>query len=100
MGEKGKRCLALYETWTTEDKVVGFCKKHKAYITVRQIKEKECMEKKCNALRKRDHPYWRRKERMKDLRRQKKELGIPVWEKVQIRTDRNGDLLPKLRKKR
>ena len=36
---------------------------------------------------------------MKDLRRQKKELGIPVWEKVQIRTDHDGNLLSKAKNK-
>ena len=92
MKEKGKKVLALYGTWTTEDRAAGYCWKHKACVTVRQIKEKQCVRKGCKAFQKREHPYWERKERFKELRKQKKELGIPVWEKVEIRTDRNGEL--------
>ena len=92
MKERGKKVPALYETWTTEDKAVGYCWKHKAYVTIRQIREKECMQNGCNAFRKKDHPYWERKERMKDLRKKKKEMGIPVWEKVEMRCDHEGGL--------
>ena len=93
MDGEAKKVLTLYNSWATESKVVGFCYKHKAYVTVQQIREKECIKKGCNAFRKRDHPYWHRKERMKALRKQKKERGIPVWEKVEIRTNSKGELI-------
>lgn len=36
---------------------------------------------------------------MKELRQIKKEQGIPTWQKVEIKTDRNGNLVPTMRKK-
>lgn len=93
MDGEEKKVLTLYNTWSTESKCVGYCYKHKAYVTVPQVKEKECVKKGCNAFRRKDHLYWKRKERFKKLRKQKKELGIPTWEKVEIRTDHEGELI-------
>lgn len=99
MGEKSKSCMALWGTWTTDSKVVGFCLKHRAYITVTQLERKQCLQKGCKAFRRKDHPYWERRERIKEIKRLKKEAGIPSWQKVEIRTDHEGNLLPKVKNK-
>ena len=100
MSGSEKRYRTLYGQTVTQGKVVGYCCLHKVYLTANQINEKRCVPKKCGAFRKWDCAYWQRKERMRELRQMKKEAGIPPWEKVEIRTDREGKLLPKLKKKR
>ena len=80
--------------------IVGYCRLHRVHLTAAQVRDKDCVSKKCRALKKWDHPYWDHKQRMKEVRKLKKEQGIPSWEKVEIRTDRNGELLPKMKKKR
>lgn len=82
--------------------VVGYCRKHKVYLTAQNIRDRNCTRKgkgrKCGAYehsRYRDH-----KQRMRDIRKLKEQQGIPPWQKVEIRVDRNGKLLPKLKKKK
>lgn len=93
----------VYRTLTgqiaSETRIVGYCRLHKCYLTLTQMRNKQCLQKNCFRLMKHDNPFWEQRERKKELRQLKKEQGISPWEKVEIRTDRNGDLLPKLKKK-
>ncbi len=81
-GEK-RKLPALYGTWANEDRVVGYCLRHRAYVTVTQMKEKECLRKNCRAFRRRAHPLWEQRKRSKEIRRRKREEGIPPWERVE-----------------
>lgn len=99
MSQNGKQYKTLWGSETSEGKVVGFCRLHRVHLTARQVETKRCSEKCCRSLKKWDCPYWERKERIKEVKRIKKEQGIPPWQKVEIRTDHNGDLVPTMRKK-
>ena len=100
MSGSEKRYKTLNGTMALQGNIVGFCRLHRVHLTAAQVRDKDCIPKKCRALKKWDHPYWDHKQRMKEVRKLKKEQGIPSWQKVEIRTDRNGELLPKMKKKR
>ena len=100
MSQNEKRYRTLWGGTVSGDKVVGYCRLHKRHLTEQQMRTKQCIPKGCGAFKKWDCPYWDHKHRMKELRQIKKDEGIPTWQKVEIRTDRHGKLLPKLRKKR
>lgn len=51
----------------------AYCHYHEGYLTVRQMKNKDCLGKQCNRLQKSEHPYWTYREHVKDLRRKRKE---------------------------
>jgi len=41
----------------------GYCKLKGKYLTVKQMKRKECLGKQCNALAKLEvHPYWKKRD--------------------------------------
>ena len=94
MEKDDRQYRTLHGQMTAESKIVGYCRLHKIHLTAPQVKEKECLRKDCHALKKWDCAFWERRERNKQIKQMKKERGIPVWEKVEIRTDHNGELLP------
>ena len=53
--------------------VVGFCKKHKGYITANQLRRKECLKKGCRYLDKIENKFWT--ERAERKAAKKKKLG-------------------------
>lgn len=60
----------LYGSETDLSRCVAFCRHHRKWLTLRQLKLKKCLSKhgyeRCNALKIREeHPYWeeRRKRR-------------------------------------
>lgn len=100
MEKDDRQYRTLHGQMTAESKIVGYCRLHKIHLTAAQVKEKECLRKNCRALKKWDCAYWERRERTKKIKQMKKEAGIPSWEKVEVRTDHEGNLLPKIKKKR
>lgn len=99
MSQNERRHRTLWGGTVNGDKVVGYCRLHKRHLTAEQMKRKQCIPKGCGAFKKWDCQYWRHKERLKEVKRIKKEQGIPTWQKVEIKTDRNGNLVPTMRKK-
>lgn len=99
MSDSGKRYKTLWGSETTEGKVVGFCRLHRVHLTARQAEVKECVWKCCRYFKKWDCPYWDEKARRKELRRMKKAAGIPPWQKVEIRTNSDGELLLRIKSK-
>ena len=74
--------------------VVGFCHYHRAFMTVAEMKRKRCLQKGCNRMSRVDgHPFWEQRDRKKKRKQLKKEAGIPVYEKVNMRTDHNGEII-------
>ena len=59
---------SLYNTEISEKRAVGYCHRHRCYVTSTQIKQKECLSKQCYHLEKREHEFWRQRELTK-LRR-------------------------------
>lgn len=52
----------------------GYCKRHNGVITPKQIKDKGCLNKQCwHLIKYDDHPFWKEREKMKQLRKERKE---------------------------
>lgn len=62
---------SLYNTQISEKRCVGYCWKHRCYVSSTQLKQKECLKKGCNALEKYDHEYWRQREILKQKKKMK-----------------------------
>lgn len=73
--------------------VVGYCNYHRGWLTVPQLKAKRCLEKGCGRLEKCESPFWQERERKKEVKRFKREAGIPPYEKVAVRTNRAGNVV-------
>lgn len=59
---------------THSDNVAAWCSHHHCYMTVKQMRHKECLKKQCNYLkRNEDHEYWRQRELTKQRRKARKE---------------------------
>ncbi len=43
----------------------AYCRKHRGYVTVAEMKRHECLRKQCNHLCKYEHPYWQQREAIK-----------------------------------
>ena len=75
-------------------KVIAYCHYHHAWMTLPEVTRKQCVQKGCNRLSKcEDNPYWQQRERKKKRKQMKKEAGIPVYEKVTMRTNHNGEII-------
>ena len=60
----------LYGSDVSETKVVGYCKCHRKWLTLKQLKRHKCLGKACPKLeRKEEHPYWAERERIKALKK-------------------------------
>lgn len=56
-----------------KSRCVGYCRLHHCYITVDQLKERECLKKHCHHLRRDAHPYWKDRVESKNHRKERKE---------------------------
>lgn len=66
----------LYGSEFDKNRACGFCKHHHCYLTVKQVKQHECLQKQCYYLRKNtSHDWWRQREVMKQKRKMRKERG-------------------------
>lgn len=74
-----KKYKTLWGSEVSADKVIGFCRLHRVHLTARQAEVKHCSGKCCRYFKKWDCAYWRHKERIKEVRRIKKEQGVPSW---------------------
>lgn len=63
----------LYGSYISRNKAVGYCKFHKAALTTKTLKGHNCLGKQCNSLVKYEHDFWRQHERMKELRKERKQ---------------------------
>lgn len=51
----------------------AYCKKHSCHMTVKQIKNRQCLKKQCYYLEKDlTYPYWHQREVMKQRRKERK----------------------------
>lgn len=65
-----KECLFNSES----NNCCGYCKHHHAFMTVKQMKCKNCLGKQCRHLVKNeDHQYWRQREFTKQKRKLRKQ---------------------------
>lgn len=70
----------LYGSQCKKSNCCGYCKLKHKYLTVRQMKTKQCLGKQCNALAKiEEHPFWKyrdQKLKQKKISRQAFNLSI------------------------
>lgn len=53
----------------------AYCKHHRGYLSVKQIKNKQCLGKCCRHFRKiEDHEWWTQRENIKKMKQQRKRL--------------------------
>ena len=60
---------SLYNTEISERRCIGFCWKHRCYVTSTQLKQKECLKKQCDALERYEHEFWRQRELTKQRKK-------------------------------
>ena len=70
MGGSRMKHLCLDNTYAKSP--CAYCRLKKVILTVRQVKEKKCLEKQCWHLSKYEHEWWRQREERKQLRRERK----------------------------
>lgn len=58
---------------TCSENCAGYCKLHQVGMTVKQIKNKDCLAKNCWHLEKKEHEWWAQRERAKAKRKNRKE---------------------------
>lgn len=57
--------------------VCAYCKRKGCYMTVKQMRKKECLKKNCNHLDKNeDHEWWKQREISKQKKKQKRPLVL------------------------
>lgn len=55
-------------------KAVGYCRLHEVALTRSDLKSRECLKKQCGALKRyEENQYWAERERIKQLRKARKE---------------------------
>lgn len=67
---------SLYNTEIKEERAIGYCWHHHCYVSVTQLKQKECLKKQCNALEKREHEFWHQRELAKARKKANKNGGL------------------------
>jgi hypothetical protein len=63
----------LYGSEFEKNRACAFCAHHHCYLTVKQVRQHNCLGKQCWYLKKNEnHDWWRQREVMKQKRKQKK----------------------------
>lgn len=66
----------LYGSEFDKNRACAFCRHHRCYLTVKQVRQHECLQKQCYYLQKNEeHSWWRQREIMKQKRKARKERG-------------------------
>ena len=68
--ESEEMLYGLYGSWIDKKHCVGYCKFHKGYMTFKQIKKKECLQKQCKELERLPHQFWEQRA----IKKQKKKI--------------------------
>lgn len=62
----------LYNGWS--DNCCAYCELHRCFMTVKQMKCKNCLQKQCwHLVKNQQHPYWHQREVAKEKRRGRKQ---------------------------
>lgn len=57
------------------DNVCAYCKKHKKWMTVKQVRKRECLKRRCRYfIRNEDHSWWKQREVIKAKRKARKTI--------------------------
>ena len=73
----------LYGSEFMENRSCGFCKHHGCHLTVKQLRQHNCLGKECWHLEKNEnHQYWRQRELTKQKRKARKQMTHDYIAKV------------------
>ena len=68
-----KMLYGLYGSRINRNNCSGYCYYHKAHLTVKTMKQHQCLSKHCDCLKKHEeHPFWSERERLKELKKANK----------------------------
>lgn len=57
----------LFRTSAKGHKLIGYCWHHKKFLTIKQLRQQQCLRKHCDALERFDwHPFWRERRKRKE----------------------------------
>lgn len=74
--ENTKTVKGLYGSEFEKHRACAFCAHHLYYLTVKQVKQHNCLGKQCWYLKKNEnHDWWRQREVIKRKRKEKKMNG-------------------------
>ena len=63
-------CNTLWNSQTYYSKCVAYCCRKGKYLTVKQLRIKECLRKQCSYLQKiEDRPFWKYREQIKNKKK-------------------------------
>ena len=64
----------LYGSEFDKSRACGFCKHHNKFLTVKQVRQHECLQKQCWHLQKNEeHNWWHQRDVVKQKRKERKE---------------------------
>lgn len=67
----------LYGSEFEKNRACGYCKHHHCYLTVKQVRQHDCLKKQCFYLHKNeDHEWWAHRDRMKQKRKAKQNHNV------------------------
>lgn len=95
-------CPCLYNTESYFCRCVGYCEFHKAYLTAKQLKTKNCLGKQCDALiRQTSHQFWVERSLLKmDKKLKKQEAAAKLHDTTRKSVQSAKNAEPVIKKKR
>ena len=67
----------LYGSEFAKDRACAYCTHHSCHLTVKQVRQHDCLKKQCYYLKKNEnHDWWRQRDVMKQKRKAKREASI------------------------
>lgn len=68
---KAENKLTLHNTQSKN--IAAYCRLHECHLTVKQIREHECLAKNCwHLVKDEEHPWWRYRENIKRIKKEKR----------------------------
>lgn len=65
----------LYGSQISRKNAIGYCRKHKAHLTINSMKQHQCLKKGCFHLKRHEeNPYWEERENLRLEKKNKKKL--------------------------
>lgn len=66
----------LYDSKFKKSHACGYCHFHHCYLTVKQLKAHQCLQKQCNALQKyENHEWWKQRTLLKQRKKANKQIN-------------------------
>ncbi len=66
----------LYDSKIEKSRACGYCHFHHCYLTVKQLRAHQCLQKQCNALQKyEEHEWWKQRNLLKQRKKANKQIN-------------------------